>query len=407
MRGQPAGWSRSSGDVVAPDAGSTVHQLIDERIGLTVHLVIDRIVEGLCAGGLRFAPDVSVERLGRLARLMTLKFAVMGLGIGGAKAGIAGRRRGTGIDPLLLRAGELLRPHLEAGFLMGEDLGTTGDDIVALYRRAGVDPIAVVRSHLLDRGVAPSVPSWVQLADLFSDQQVSRLAGAGVAESVMAGAAVLALPLDTLTVAIQGYGTVGMAAAHRLAEAGATIVAVAVERATLLDPGGLDVADLEGARDHLGRIDRSRLSRPVTVLSRDDWCRLPVQVLIPAAVEDAITSRHLSRLSRRVRLIVEAANAPVDPATEAVLEQAGVAVVPDFIANSGSAAGWGALASGRLQSPTEMLEEACARIAWATTQVLGSGLPGRTARERALALAAMAGDIQARNDSTSVPLPRS
>jgi glutamate dehydrogenase (NAD(P)+) len=85
--------------------------------------VIDRVVDGLCAGGLRFAPDVSPECLRRLAGLMTLKFAVMGLRIGGAKAGIVGRRGGRSDHPLLLRAGELLKPHLEAGYLMGEDLG--------------------------------------------------------------------------------------------------------------------------------------------------------------------------------------------------------------------------------------------------------------------------------------------
>jgi glutamate dehydrogenase (NAD(P)+) len=370
-----------------PDRPAAVHRLTDERIGLIAYLVVDRVVGGLCAGGLRFAPDVSADRLRRLARLMTLKFAVMGLPIGGAKAGIVGRRRGAPDDALLRRAGELLRPHLEAGYLMGEDLGTTGDDVAAVYRHAGVDPIAMVRAHLPDGGAAVSIPDRLQPAGLLADRLVGRLAGAGVAAAVVAAAAALRLPLATLTVAIQGFGTVGLGAARGLAEAGVPIVALADERATLLDPRGLRLADLEQARDALGRIDRSRLTRPVTVLSRDDWCRVPAQVLIPAAVEDAITLETLPRLSRRLRLVVEAANAPVDPEAEALLEQAGVAVVPDFVASAGAAAGLGALASGRLRSPDDMLEEACARIASATARVLGGELPGRTARERAMSLA--------------------
>jgi glutamate dehydrogenase (NAD(P)+) len=367
-----------------------VSELGDRRLGLTGYLVIDRVAGGLCAGGLRFGETVSSEGLQRLARLMTLKFGVMGMEIGGAKAGIVGRRGGVGDAALLRRMAELLKPYLEAGYLLAEDLGTNGADVVALYRHAGVNPAAVARARTSGGVLPPDVLAGPPPSAVLAGEFARDLAGIGVAEAVITAADVLGLPLDGLTVAIQGFGTVGSATARRLAAVGVPIVAVADEEVTVMDPRGLEVDDVDQARDLRGRICRERLHRSVTTLSSRDWYRLPVQVLIPAAVEDAIGLRDLPRLGSRLRLVVEAANCPVTPEAEAPLERSGVAIVPDFVANAGSAVGLGLLATGQVRSPTEIAAECCRRIASATRRILGNELPGDTVRQRATALAGLA-----------------
>jgi glutamate dehydrogenase (NAD(P)+) len=356
-------------------------ELSDEALGLRGHLVIDRVAGGLCMGGLRVSPGVSVDTLTRLARLMSLKFGVLGVRIGGAKAGIvAGREPGDGA--LLRRAAELLEPHLRAGYLMGEDLGTTGAEIAAMYAHVQVDPVAVVRSRAPGRaGPGPPGPS---LGDLFGDRVTGEVAGAGAAAAARAAAESLGLRLDRCLVAVQGYGSVGRSAAHRLAELGATVVAVADVEGTICAPGGLALEDLDEARDARGRIDRRRLRRPATLLPGADWCRLPVDVLVPAAVEDAITAEQAGRLHRRVRLIVEAANAPVPEAVEAALQRRGVVIVPDFVASAGTAGVFGLLATGRAAALDDVIAECTRRIAAATAQVVGGE---GTARERATKLA--------------------
>ena len=360
-------------------------ELSDPAVGLRGFLVVDRVAGGLCMGGLRFAPNVSAAQLARLARLMSLKFGVLGLPIGGAKAGIAGSR-GPGDGALLRRAAELLAAHLRDGFLVGEDLGTTGAEIAAVYAHASVDPLDVVRSRAGGGAGALAASGPVDLAELLSDRVTGTVAGNGVAVAAAAAAEQIGLRLDACLVAVQGFGSVGRAAARRLRELGATIAAVADVEGTVCAPGGLDLDDLERARDVRGRIDRRRLRRPVTLLPGDDWCRLPVHVLVPAAVEDAITPDVADRLHRRVRLVVEAANAPVQAGVEARLERRGVAVVPDFVASAGSAAVFGLLATGRAATVEAVTAECDRLIADATRRVVGGDGAG-TSRERATRLA--------------------
>ena len=362
-----------------------VADLVDESVGVRALLVVDRVAGGLCMGGLRFSPTVSAAQLARLARLMSLKFGVLGLPVGGAKAGIAGSR-GPGDEAVLRRAAELLEPYLRGGYLMGEDLGTSGAEIAAMYEHAGVDPMAVVRSCGRAGGAAPAPPAELRLGDLFADSVAGSVAGTSVAAAAAAAADVAGLRLERCLVAVQGFGSVGLAAARRLQELGATIAAVADVDGTICAPGGLWLDDLERARDARGRIDRTRLSRRATLLPAGDWCRLPVEVLVPAAVEDAITADSAVWLHRRVRLVVEAANGPVTGEAEAALERRGVTVVPDFVAGAGSAGVFGLLAAGRASNLAEVTGE-CERLIADVTRRVVAGGPG-TARERATAIAA-------------------
>jgi glutamate dehydrogenase (NAD(P)+) len=360
-------------------------ELTDQDLDLRAFLVVDRLGSGLCAGGLRFAPSVSAAGLELLARLMTLKFGAMGVPLGGAKAGIVGTRGADRDEAVLRRTAELLEPFLRSWYLIGEDLGTRAADVLLVYEHIDLDPVRQVRDRMAARGVRLSVPAGLRAADLFNEEVAGGLAGAGVAEAAASAAEVAGLRLDRLRVAVQGFGSVGLSAARRLTELGATVVAVADRGATISAPRGLDLADLERARDRAGLIDRRRLRRPATLLAPEDWYRVPAELLVPAAVENAIGLADLPRINAAVRLVVEAANSPVTPEAEVALEQRGVAVVPDFIANAGSAAAFGILVTGGAGSLNEAVTEALRRIAAATREVLTG--TGGTARQRAVALA--------------------
>lgn len=363
----------------------------DDALNLKGYLVIDQTAEGLCAGGLRMAPDVSVAQLEHLARLMTLKFGVMGVKIGGAKAAIVAGRTGADADALIRRTAELLEPFLRSCYLMGEDLGTRGSDVGAMYRHIGLDPVDFVSQKLAERGVKIAVPEGFGLGDLMSDEFAGCVAGYGVAQAVEVAAAVRGLRPDDLRVSIQGFGSVGRAAALRLVEGGSTVVAIADVEGTLYSPAGLDVHELDRACDEQGVIDRTSVGQSAEVLPREAWHTVAAEVLVPAAVEDAITSDEVPNVSREVRLIVEGANGPVTEDAEALLEGQGIAIVPDFVANAGSAAAFGLLITGQA-TMDNVFPEYCRRISEATAAILEHEAPGKTARDRAVALAARNSD---------------
>src|SRR5262249_15223920 len=145
----------------------------------------------------------------------------------------------------------------------------------------------------------------------------------------------------SLRVAIQGFGSVGRSAATDLVASGFRIVAVADIRGVVYRPHGLDVGELDRARDPWGLVDRRQLDRRYDLRPGSAWPTLEAEVLIPAAVEDAITARELPGLSPRLEMVVEGANGPITREAEELLERRGVAVVPDVIASAGAAAAFG------------------------------------------------------------------
>jgi glutamate dehydrogenase (NAD(P)+) len=129
----------------------------------------------------------------------------------------------------------------------------------------------------------------------------------------------------------------GGSTARYLARKGACIVAVADVRGCVANPGGLDVEALLRGRDEHGEIDRDALSPDDRQLAADDWLVVPADVLVPAAVADAIHEGNCELAG--ARLVVEAANIPTTDGATRRLEEQGVLVVPDFVANGGTN-GW-------------------------------------------------------------------
>ncbi len=287
----------------------------DRRSGMRGVLVIDNTARGLGKGGTRMSTSLTVGEVARLARTMTWKWAAVDLFHGGAKAGILGDPRAPGKERILRAFARALANEVPSEYVFGLDMGLAEEDA------------AIFADELNDRGASTGLPRT--LGGLPYDQL--GVTGFGVAEAADAAAQLLDLDLRGARVAIQGYGAVGRAAAERLHEFGAVVVAVSTAAGWAYDADGLDLAELGAAVADLG-------DHCVTVHSSfspaaSDLLTAPVDVLIPAAREDTV-GVEVAR-STTARLVVEGANLPTTEPARQLLHQRGVVVVPDFIANAG------------------------------------------------------------------------
>src|SRR5262249_30965201 len=131
------------------------------------------------------------------------------------------------------------------------------------------------------------------------------------------------------TAAIQGFGNAGMHVARFLDEAGVRVVAVSDSRGGIHDKKGLDVNAVIAAKDKKGSVTAGRGEK----LSKEDLLELPVDILVPAALEGVITRKNPARV--KARIIAEAANGPTTPDADDILRKKGAVVIPDILANAG------------------------------------------------------------------------
>ncbi|MCX5527850.1 glutamate dehydrogenase [Streptomyces bobili] len=317
----------------------------DHLTGRRGYLVVDRLVRGVCSGGLRMREGCTLDEVTGLARGMSRKEALhydpaaRYVPLGGAKGGIDCDPRDPESYGLLVRYLRAVRPYVESCWTTGEDLGLSQDVVDRAAAEAGlVSSIQAVYPLLDDEGAARR-----RLADAFAVQVDGiglgeLVGGCGVAESVLTALDGAGVPHAGTRVALQGLGTMGGATARFLARAGLTVVAVADVKGTIANPAGLDVEALLAARDAHGTVGRDALRPGDRELPGDAWLSAEAEVLVPAAVSYAIGPDEQARIT--ARWIAEAANMPVLPEAEALLHARGVSVLPDVVVNSGTNAWW-------------------------------------------------------------------
>ncbi len=360
----------------------------DSDSGKRGYLVVDRIVEGMATGGTRLCPGVTLDDVTALARSMSLKNALLRLPVGGCKIALDCSPNDEDAEAILTRFMSAVRPFLETAVVTGPDLGTSRELMTRVCAAIGMISPA---QAALDRERDPEA-ALLRLLKAESETLHDRcladmVAGYGVAEAAEAGMRALQLDIEGAGVAIQGFGSVGGAAALCLARRGARIVAVADVEGTIREPRGLDVAALTCATA-TGAIDRTALDPCLELLPRDAWLAVDADVLVPAATPGAITEANCEQL--RSRLIVEAANLATTPGAERRLHDRGVVVLPDVVVNLGADAFyWWLLLD--LVEPTAAavqarLGETVRRLV--STVVADSRNWGRTPREAAIRLAA-------------------
>ncbi|WP_433135636.1 Glu/Leu/Phe/Val family dehydrogenase [Actinomadura nitritigenes] len=344
----------------------------DARTGMRGVLVIDNTARGMGKGGMRMSPGVTVAEVARLARVMTYKWAGADLFFGGAKAGIAADPASPDREGVLRAFVRALAQEIPARYVAGLDMGLTERDA------------AVVQDELGDRGAAVGTPH--ALGGMPYDEL--GVTGYGVAEAADAAARDAGLELPGARVAVQGFGAVGHAAARRLTELGATVVAVSTVHGALYDPDGLDVARLLALRAEAG--DAAVREYGGRLLDAGAELLVPADVLVPAALQDVIGADVAARI--RARIVVEGANLPTDGPAQRVLAARGVTVVPDFVANAGGVVAAGFAMDARYSAfrpdPGAVFAAVSSKMRDNTAKVLAAArAQGTTTHEAALALA--------------------
>jgi glutamate dehydrogenase (NAD(P)+) len=273
-------------------------------------------------GGVRIHPAVSLGEVAAIAMLMTWKCALMNLPFGGAHGGIRVDRSKVSIQELerIVRryTSEIIELIGPAEDIPGPDLNTNEQTMAWM-----MDTYSVNCGH--------TVPSVVtgKPQSIGGSLGLAEATGFGVAYCARRIAAHLELSSDAPTVVVQGFGDVGSVVASSLAAAGFNVVAVSDITGGLYNPRGLDIANLRAHVKEFGTLLGYAQADAVT---NEDLLELPCDILAPCAVANQITAENAERV--KCRAVVEGANAPTTPDADEILDDRGIAVVPDILANA-------------------------------------------------------------------------
>jgi len=275
---------------------------------------------GPSKGGVRFHPQIDLEETIALAMLMTWKCALTNLPFGGAKGGIA-----VDAETLSERENERLTRRYTSEILpiIGPERDIPAPDIGTDERNMAW----MMDTYSVNAGF--SVPGVVTGKPIVLGGSIGRnsATGDGVAISTREALRIRGIDPIGATVAIQGFGKVGYWAAVALENMGMKVVAVSDVNGAVI--GFKNVTELWSHSLAHKNLDAPGTDR----LTNTELLHLDVDVLIPAALSDAITAQTASGI--RAKIVVEGANAPTTPEGDAILNENGVLVVPDILANSG------------------------------------------------------------------------
>jgi len=287
---------------------------------------------GPTKGGIRFHPDVSAQEIQALALWMTIKCAAVGLPYGGAKGGVI-------VDPKDLSPMELerlSRAYVRAvADFIGPQVDIPAPDVYTNDRIMGwmMDEYEAIK-----RVKAPGVITGKPVR-LGGSPGRDEATGRGAFICVRELAERRKLDPTATTVAVQGFGNAGYHVARLLEDAGYKIVALSDSKGGIYSPDGFDVASIYEEKQ------RSRLVRAVyceqsvceivehEAISNDELLELDVDILIPAALEGVITKQNASAIN--AKFIVEVANGPILSNADSIIDDKGILVVPDVLANAG------------------------------------------------------------------------
>ncbi|MFO7245289.1 MAG: Glu/Leu/Phe/Val dehydrogenase [Thermaerobacter sp.] len=280
-------------------------------------------VLGPAKGGIRFHPAVNVDEVKALAMWMTIKCALTDLPYGGGKGGVV-------CDPGSLSPGELerlsrgyvraLAPHIGPDRdIPAPDVGTSAQVMAWMVDEyaqiTGSFEPAAFTGKPLELGGIPGRAEATGLGIFFAGREALHDLGRSVPGT---------------TVAVQGFGKVGSYAARYFAQGGARVVAVSDVFGAVYNPDGLDIEQLRLHVDRTGTVKGFAGGREI---ERDQLLLLPVDVLVPAALEGQIHAGNAGAI--QARLVVEGANGPTTVEADEILAARGITVVPDILANAG------------------------------------------------------------------------
>ncbi len=299
-------------------------QLDDGRIELfTGYRVQHSIARGPGKGGIRFAPDVSLDEVRALASWMTWKCAVVNIPFGGAKGGVI-------CNPAMLSDGELeritRRYTAEILDIIGPDRDVPAPD---------VNTNAQVMAWIMDtysmhiRHATTAVVTGKPM-ELGGSRGRTEATGRGCMIVTLEALKKFGMRPEDTRVVIQGFGNVGGMAARLMAARGFRIVGLIEYYGAVYNPNGLDIPALAKHRKETGFITNFAGGQN---MDKDQALTLECDVLLPAATENVITSANADKL--RCKILCEGANGPTTPLADEILEKKNIFVIPDILANAG------------------------------------------------------------------------
>ncbi len=279
---------------------------------------------GITKGGIRFHPDETVDTVRALAAWMTWKCSLLDLPLGGAKGGVV-------CDPKTMSQGELerlSRAYVRAVYqFIGPEKDVPAPDV---YTTPQIMAWMMDEYTVLSGKPSPGVITGKPVPAGGSLGRGDATARGGM-YCIREAADRLGLDLKGATVAIQGFGNAGYYAAALCGELfDAKVIAVCDSRGGIYDDNGLDVAKVSSHKALTGSVSGCQGAQPI---HGDELLELPVDILIPAAMENAITVDNARSI--RAKIVAELANGPVTPEADDILFQNGVHVIPDFLCNAG------------------------------------------------------------------------
>jgi glutamate dehydrogenase (NAD(P)+) len=289
----------------------------------TGYRVQHSIVRGPAKGGIRFAPDVTLDEVRALSAWMTWKCAVVNIPFGGAKGGVI-------CDPDVLSPGELeritRRYTSEIMDIIGPERDVPAPDMNTNPQTMAwiMDTYSMHKRHTVT-GVVTGKP----LA-LGGSRGRTEATGRGCMIVTMQALRQLGLELAETRVVVQGFGNVGGMSAKLMARSGFKIICIIEYDGAVYNPKGLDIEGLMQHRNETGSITGFPGGQDI---DRDSAFFLDCEVLLPAAKENVITTANADRI--KAKIICEGANGPTTSEADAILAEKKIFVIPDILANAG------------------------------------------------------------------------
>ncbi len=363
-----------------------VVEYTDPVEGFKGWLAIDALSHKLCAGGLRVQVGLTRDCVVNLARNMTLKMRIAGIRADGAKSGIDYDPHSPEKSAALFRFMRSIRPYILERYSVGPDLNVKLKELDHIASKLDIPSVKMAIAKAQGFDLPYFLERYKLLQTPVNHVTLGRLrSGYGLAAACLGVLDFLGIPCEEATVAIQGFGALGSAAAFSLYESRVKIVGLADEEKSLISNNGrsLDVKGLIGhssgglipggqGQGEYG--DRSRI------------CNVRCDVFIPAAIENAIVPDIARRI--QVRAIVPGANLAVTEEAERLLHDRGIITIPDFMAGCGGSLSMDALFGPEVHpSAQEVLNGIGERMRKIVKRVLArSQKDGTTPRQAALDL---------------------
>jgi glutamate dehydrogenase/leucine dehydrogenase len=278
---------------------------------------------GPAKGGIRYHPNVTIDEVRALATWMTWKCAVVNIPYGGGKGGVT-------VNPKELTAGELerltRRYACEIYPLIGPNQDIPAPDVYTNSQIMAwiMDTYSMIAGHPVP-GVVTGKP--ISLGGSLGRDEAT---GRGVYHTILSACEHLQISIKSAKVVVQGFGNAGSVSAHLLDNDQALVIGVSDSRGAVHNKNGLDIPKLMLHKEQTGTVVGFPGSEPLTPA---ELLALECDILIPAALENTIDAENAP--SVKTKIVAEAANGPVTPEADAILDGKGVFLIPDILCNAG------------------------------------------------------------------------